>query len=244
MRLCWSLLPAWRVSYTTQRKSQLNIQFVDSNDDSTLVIYWSGLVWTQKFSIPSNGTNNTPVNHLVTGFPKTYTFSWTVMSSVQDTASCWLFQLLHEIVEMIFEMINSIFLSFQRKTVVLDRKTNPRSWLPWSAALLLLCLPLGIPAIVLSLLVSTDIKKGDYTAAKRKSEATLVLNIIGTILGGLVLVAAVNKALFTVGLMSCDWLNCQLIECVHTWYQWSQEVEPVTHCFESSNKAWSRAAIR
>lgn len=69
--------------------------------------------------------------------------------------------------------------------------------------LVLLCLPLGIPATILSALAAADIKKGRLVEAKRKATAAFVLNIIGTVIGGIVIVAVIGVGLFFVGILAC-----------------------------------------
>lgn len=81
---------------------------------------------------------------------------------------------------------------------------RPRSWLPWSIiTLVLFCLPLGIPAVILSNQVGSDYKKGRYAAAKKKSRAAFVLNVIATVLFAVVAIAAIGGIALFVGLVAC-----------------------------------------
>lgn len=56
---------------------------------------------------------------------------------------------------------------------------------------LLLCLPLGIPAVILSIQVRSDYKHGKYNMAKKKSRAAFVLNVIASTIFGLLALSAV-----------------------------------------------------
>ena len=84
------------------------------------------------------------------------------------------------------------------------KDSKPKTWLPWSIiTLLFLCLPLGIPATVLSVLSAQDYKKGKVAEAERKATAAFVLNIIGTSCGGIILLIVLLGVFFIVGLLAC-----------------------------------------
>jgi len=69
-----------------------------------------------------------------------------------------------------------------------------RSWLAWSIVSLFFCLPLGIPAVILSVYIRKDNGINNYRSAKKKSTAVLTLNIISTVLGGITILMVIGVA--------------------------------------------------
>ncbi|XP_067942638.1 uncharacterized protein [Watersipora subatra] len=84
------------------------------------------------------------------------------------------------------------------------QSTQPKTWLAWSiVTLVVLCIPLGIPATILSILSARDYKQGKYSSAKKKATAAFVLNIIGTVIGGVAIIAVIGVAVLVAGLVAC-----------------------------------------
>ncbi|MDR1478544.1 MAG: CD225/dispanin family protein [Planctomycetaceae bacterium] len=57
----------------------------------------------------------------------------------------------------------------------------PPDYLIWSAITTFMCLPLGVIAVVMSILAKSAFRAGDYADAKSKSTTAFWCNLIGTI---------------------------------------------------------------